>query len=242
LDFQLFSNLKDLEKLWLDHNKITTLSRKNFAGNQKLRVLELDNNKIYAIERGTFRNLNELSYLDLRENQCINKHYGYAKSRIDFTELDLDLEACYRNYELLRKVKDSVRRVKTTTTLKPPIASPTCACPVCMVESKECIENDSSKNDGNLHMIILGLALFLVISLLTNIVQYLIKSKNSTIPMYAPPMNEMNEPIESHYCPMDAKNLGAKSTKGSNNHHILNCNYSYDDEAHIYHTLPIKSS
>uniref|UniRef100_A0A8C9MLJ8 Slit homolog 2 protein n=1 Tax=Serinus canaria TaxID=9135 RepID=A0A8C9MLJ8_SERCA len=60
---------RNTERLDLNGNNITRITKTDFAGLRHLRVLQLMENKISTIERGAFQDLKELERLDLSENQ-----------------------------------------------------------------------------------------------------------------------------------------------------------------------------
>uniref|UniRef100_A0A669DLF4 Slit homolog 2 (Drosophila) n=1 Tax=Oreochromis niloticus TaxID=8128 RepID=A0A669DLF4_ORENI len=60
---------RNTERLDLNANNLTKITKTDFAGLRHLRVLQLMENKITTIERGAFQDLKELERLDLSENQ-----------------------------------------------------------------------------------------------------------------------------------------------------------------------------
>uniref|UniRef100_H3AC70 LRRNT domain-containing protein n=2 Tax=Latimeria chalumnae TaxID=7897 RepID=H3AC70_LATCH len=59
---------RNVERLDLNANNITRITKTNFAGLRQLRVLQLMDNKISTIERGAFQDLKELERLRLNKN------------------------------------------------------------------------------------------------------------------------------------------------------------------------------
>lgn len=59
---------RNTERLDLNGNNITRITKTDFAGLRHLRVLQLMENKISTIERGAFQDLKELERLRLNRN------------------------------------------------------------------------------------------------------------------------------------------------------------------------------
>ncbi|XP_007438859.1 slit homolog 3 protein-like, partial [Python bivittatus] len=60
---------RNAERLDLDRNNITRITKVDFAGLKNLRVLHLEENLISVIERGTFQDLKQLERLRLNRNK-----------------------------------------------------------------------------------------------------------------------------------------------------------------------------
>lgn len=60
---------KNTERLDLDKNNITRVSKTDFVGLKNLRVLHLEENQIIIIERGSFQDLKQLERLRLNKNK-----------------------------------------------------------------------------------------------------------------------------------------------------------------------------
>ncbi|KAJ7316270.1 hypothetical protein JRQ81_002432, partial [Phrynocephalus forsythii] len=60
---------RNAERLDLDRNNITRITKVDFAGLKNLRVLHLEENQISVIERGTFQDLKQLERLRLNRNK-----------------------------------------------------------------------------------------------------------------------------------------------------------------------------
>uniref|UniRef100_A0A670ZA70 Slit guidance ligand 2 n=1 Tax=Pseudonaja textilis TaxID=8673 RepID=A0A670ZA70_PSETE len=78
------------ERLDLNGNNITRITRTDFAGLRHLRVLQLMENKITTIERGAFQDLKELERLDLSENQIHAIPRKAFRGAVDIKNLQLD--------------------------------------------------------------------------------------------------------------------------------------------------------
>ncbi|KAB5571409.1 hypothetical protein PHYPO_G00224660 [Pangasianodon hypophthalmus] len=60
---------RNTERLDLDRNNITRITKVDFSGLKNLRVLHLENNQISVIERGAFQDLKQLERLRLNRNR-----------------------------------------------------------------------------------------------------------------------------------------------------------------------------
>ncbi|CAI5766436.1 slit homolog 3 protein-like [Lacerta agilis] len=60
---------RNAERLDLDRNNITRITKVDFAGLKNLRVLHLEENLISVIERGAFQDLKQLERLRLNRNK-----------------------------------------------------------------------------------------------------------------------------------------------------------------------------
>ncbi|KAL7863037.1 hypothetical protein SRHO_G00120210 [Serrasalmus rhombeus] len=60
---------RNAERLDLDRNNITRITKVDFSGLKNLRVLHLENNQISVIERGAFQDLKQLERLRLNRNR-----------------------------------------------------------------------------------------------------------------------------------------------------------------------------
>ncbi len=98
---EAFKHLHNLVVIILHDNQIQSLSAKVFENNSKLKVIYLLSNKIKMIAPETFQHLNQLKYVDLDGNDCVNKEFGCwdCDTKIDHTELNRALHACYENHK-----------------------------------------------------------------------------------------------------------------------------------------------
>jgi Leucine-rich repeat (LRR) protein len=226
LDPELFSSLINLEKIWFQDNQIKTLNRKIFAENQKLSFLNFDKNGIQAIERDTFKNMSGLEYLGLSGNDCINKTFSGS----DMIGVDQNLEVCYKNYEglgvMIEMEKDD-NNYESSTEFANDFAD-------------EIVVDDEDKDkDKTLYLIIFGLMFLLFISILTHLIKYRNKSQNSVTQIIEIEVDKSKlEVDESGYLIMDSIKHGANAKKNERN----KFDKQYDDEPHIYETLPSKTS
>ncbi|RMC14283.1 hypothetical protein DUI87_09376 [Hirundo rustica rustica] len=78
---------RNTERLDLNGNNITRITKTDFAGLRHLRVLQLMENKISAIERGAFQDLKELERLAPKEYEAVQ----FMASPI---EKGLDVASC----------------------------------------------------------------------------------------------------------------------------------------------------
>nr|CAI9695544.1 unnamed protein product [Rangifer tarandus platyrhynchus] len=60
---------RNAERLDLDRNNITRITKTDFAGLKNLRVLHLEDNQVSIIERGAFQDLKQLERLRLNKNK-----------------------------------------------------------------------------------------------------------------------------------------------------------------------------
>ncbi|CDQ73046.1 unnamed protein product [Oncorhynchus mykiss] len=60
---------RNAERLDLDRNNITRITKVDFSGIKNLRVLHLEDNQITVIERGAFQDLKQLERLRLNRNK-----------------------------------------------------------------------------------------------------------------------------------------------------------------------------
>ncbi|VTJ52593.1 Hypothetical predicted protein [Marmota monax] len=60
---------RNAERLDLDRNNITRITKTDFAGLKNLRVLHLEDNQVSVIERGAFQDLKQLERLRLNKNK-----------------------------------------------------------------------------------------------------------------------------------------------------------------------------
>ncbi|CAK7305135.1 Slit homolog 3 protein [Vulpes lagopus] len=60
---------RNAERLDLDRNNITRITKMDFAGLKNLRVLHLEDNQVSVIERGAFQDLKQLERLRLNKNK-----------------------------------------------------------------------------------------------------------------------------------------------------------------------------
>uniref|UniRef100_A0A672V2E4 Slit homolog 2 protein n=1 Tax=Strigops habroptila TaxID=2489341 RepID=A0A672V2E4_STRHB len=81
---------RNTERLDLNGNNITRITKTDFAGLRHLRVLQLMENKISTIERGAFQDLKELERLDLSENQIQAIPRKAFRGAVDIKNLQLD--------------------------------------------------------------------------------------------------------------------------------------------------------
>ncbi|KAI7801254.1 Slit3 protein [Triplophysa rosa] len=60
---------RNAERLDLDRNNITRITKVDFSGLKNLRVLHLENNQISVIERGAFQDLKQLERIRINRNR-----------------------------------------------------------------------------------------------------------------------------------------------------------------------------
>uniref|UniRef100_A0A8C1CC75 Slit homolog 1 protein n=1 Tax=Cyprinus carpio carpio TaxID=630221 RepID=A0A8C1CC75_CYPCA len=81
---------RNAERLDLNANNLTKITKADFAGLRHLRVLQLMENKISSIERGAFQDLKELERLDLSENQIQGIPRKAFRGATEIKNLQLD--------------------------------------------------------------------------------------------------------------------------------------------------------
>uniref|UniRef100_A0A3Q3IRI7 Slit homolog 2 (Drosophila) n=1 Tax=Monopterus albus TaxID=43700 RepID=A0A3Q3IRI7_MONAL len=81
---------RNTERLDLNANNLTKITKADFAGLRHLRVLQLMENKITTIERGAFQDLKELERLDLSENQIQGVPRKAFRGAVEIKNLQLD--------------------------------------------------------------------------------------------------------------------------------------------------------
>ncbi|TWW59349.1 Slit -like protein 2 protein [Takifugu flavidus] len=73
---------RNTERLDLNANNLTKITKADFAGLRHLRVLQLMENKITTIERGAFQDLKELERLTCKEEKAtVKDHVGLLATR-----------------------------------------------------------------------------------------------------------------------------------------------------------------
>lgn len=80
---------RNAERLDLDRNNITRISKADFAGLKNLRVLHLEDNQVSIIERGAFQDLKQLERLRLNKNRLQVLPELLFQSTPKLTRLDL---------------------------------------------------------------------------------------------------------------------------------------------------------
>jgi hypothetical protein len=96
-----FKHLHNLVEIYLPDNQIQSLRAGVFQNNRKLKEIWIDGIKIKMIAPETFQHLNQLEFVQLRWNDCVDKEFGCwpCNTKIDHTELNRDLHACYENHK-----------------------------------------------------------------------------------------------------------------------------------------------
>ena len=84
-----FDGLTNLQKLWLEDNQITSLESGAFDGLANLERLDLGDNQITGIERGAFDGLNNLQWLYLGHSQITGLESGDFEGLANLQTLDL---------------------------------------------------------------------------------------------------------------------------------------------------------
>jgi Leucine-rich repeat (LRR) protein len=114
---EAFKHLPNLEEISLSDNQIQSLGAGVFQNNSKLKVIDLYGNKIKIIAPETFQHLNQLEWVNLERNDCVNKVIGclVCDTKIDHTELNSDLHACYENH---KKSSDLLNEGETKNFMK----------------------------------------------------------------------------------------------------------------------------
>ncbi|XP_069826757.1 slit homolog 3 protein [Dendropsophus ebraccatus] len=80
---------RNAERLDLDKNNITRITKTDFAGLKNLRVLHLEDNQISIIERGAFQDLKQLERMRLNKNKLQVLPELLFQSTVKLTRLDL---------------------------------------------------------------------------------------------------------------------------------------------------------
>ncbi|XP_040839177.1 slit homolog 3 protein isoform X1 [Ochotona curzoniae] len=80
---------RNAERLDLDRNNITRITKTDFAGLKNLRVLHLEDNQVSVIERGAFQDLKQLERLRLNKNKLQVLPELLFQSNPKLTRLDL---------------------------------------------------------------------------------------------------------------------------------------------------------
>jgi hypothetical protein len=95
--FQLLTNLKWIA---LGDNQMQSLPHQIFRNNPEIIIMWLDGNKITSITPDFFKNLNKLQFVSLLKNQCIYGIFGCASGSclVTQSELDNNLSTCYSNF------------------------------------------------------------------------------------------------------------------------------------------------
>uniref|UniRef100_A0A8C1XBC8 LRRNT domain-containing protein n=1 Tax=Cyprinus carpio TaxID=7962 RepID=A0A8C1XBC8_CYPCA len=94
---------RNAERLDLDRNNITRITKVDFSGLKNLRVLHLENNQISVIERGAFQDLKQLERIRLNRNrlQVLPELLFQSTPKLalcDTTSLDGEEKVCLRKY------------------------------------------------------------------------------------------------------------------------------------------------
>ncbi len=135
-----FKHLPNLEEVSLYDNKFKSLGAKVFENNSKLKVIWLQGNKIKIIAPETFRNLNQLKSIDFEGNECVGNEIGcfYCDTKIDHTELNRDLHACYENH---KKSSDFLNEGENTKTLWTSVKVNSLACRTQILKASDDLSN-----------------------------------------------------------------------------------------------------
>ncbi|XP_028907039.1 slit homolog 3 protein [Ornithorhynchus anatinus] len=80
---------RNAERLDLDRNNITRITKTDFAGLKNLRVLHLEDNQVSVIERGAFQDLKQLERLRLNKNKLQVLPELLFQNTLKLTRLDL---------------------------------------------------------------------------------------------------------------------------------------------------------
>ncbi|XP_044515776.1 slit homolog 3 protein [Gracilinanus agilis] len=80
---------RNAERLDLDRNNITRITKMDFAGLKNLRVLHLEENQVSVIERGAFQDLKQLERLRLNKNKLQVLPELLFQNTLKLTRLDL---------------------------------------------------------------------------------------------------------------------------------------------------------
>ncbi|XP_072487031.1 slit homolog 3 protein isoform X1 [Notamacropus eugenii] len=80
---------RNAERLDLDRNNITRITKTDFAGLKNLRVLHLEENQVSVIERGAFQDLKQLERLRLNKNKLQVLPELLFQNTLKLTRLDL---------------------------------------------------------------------------------------------------------------------------------------------------------
>ncbi len=139
--------------------------------------------------------MNELTYLNFNGNDCINKRFGNFHSNINLTDVNQDLESCYRNSN--DQVERDQRSLETGTT-----------------------EQLTIKTSGNFYLLIFGLFSLTILLSLAITIFYSYGTKKLIVQqpveiIEIPAMAETSAEAEPAYVIMDAKNLGRGSYRST---------------------------
>jgi Leucine-rich repeat (LRR) protein len=211
-----------LKKLSLSGNKISYLDPDLLAKLPNLEDFGISGNNITALNKQIFAKNWKLKNLHFKDCQINAIERGTFQYLSELSWLDLGGNKCINKTYGNQDMKPKIRQTEVNQHLE---------------NCYNIYGNESSfVETTELNYIVIGsLSLLLFISLLTNVIQYMIKTKNRATPEES---LEMNEPGVSFYCSQNILDSNAGTSSGK----IYEFAYRADGEVHVYETVPKKPS
>lgn len=117
LNDEVFLPLISLQEIYLGKNKLTIIPAQLFSSvHNQLQKIFLNNNKINDISYYAFHELPKLRFLNLEGNNCVNKNFVNHKIT-ENSAVQLELKKCVKNFnkvlnddhKILKKLKEDLR-------------------------------------------------------------------------------------------------------------------------------------
>jgi Leucine-rich repeat (LRR) protein len=87
VEFRDFKNMRKLEKLYLNDNKIEKIAPCVFRYAEKLEIIDLSGNQIAELSEDVFANLPHLQQLNVNDNLLVHLESGLFRNNLDLKEI-----------------------------------------------------------------------------------------------------------------------------------------------------------
>lgn len=111
----MFDQLPNLKKIWLNNNQIESISENLFKFNLKLEEVHLAGNQINSMSHKTFSKLQNLNRLDLRLNKCAYEEWS-SNAYQSMKEIEAKLRMCDSVFPPLSSYVPYFPIISTTST------------------------------------------------------------------------------------------------------------------------------